>query len=318
MSERFLVTGVLGCLGAWTARMLVAEDAEVVGLDLGTDARRLHEIMDKAEVSRVSLVQGDITARAELERVLDEREITHVIHLAALQIPFCRADPSLGATVNVVGTVNVFEAVKARRERIAAPIVFASSAALFGPADAGRAEHDEQADAHPATHYGVYKQANEGSARIYWQDEGVPSLGLRPYNVFGPARDQGVTAEPTHAMAAAARGDGYHIDYGGRLLFNYTADVARALVAMSRSGHEGAAVCNMPGSLADMGEVVAAIEAAAPAAAGRITHADTRLPLPEELATGRLAEIVGPVHVTPLTEAVRETVEHFRRREETS
>ncbi len=49
--------------------------------------------------------------------------------------------------------------------------------------------------------------------------------------MYGPARDQGVTAEPTHAMKAAARGDGYHIPYGGRLTFNYTADVARAFVA---------------------------------------------------------------------------------------
>jgi nucleoside-diphosphate-sugar epimerase len=159
----------------------------------------------------------------------------------------------------------------------------------------------------------VYKQANEGHARIYWQDEQLPSLGLRPYNVYGPARDQGVTAEPTHAMAAAARGEGYHIDYGGRLMFNYTADVARALVAMSRSGYEGASVFNMPGSVAHMRDVVSAIEAAAPAVVGKITFADTPLPLPEELATGGLAEVVGPVKVTPLADAVRETVEHFRR-----
>jgi nucleoside-diphosphate-sugar epimerase len=313
VSERVLVTGVLGCLGAWTARALLEDGAEVVGLDLGSDARRLHEIMDEGEVSRLTLVSADVTEKAGFERVLDEHAVTHVIHLAALQIPFCRADPALGAAVNVVGTVNVFEAVKARRDRIAGPIVFASSAALFGPADAP-AQRDEQADAHPATHYGVYKQANEGNARIYWQDERVPSLGLRPYNVFGPARDQGVTAEPTHAMAAAARGDGYHIDYGGRLVFNYTADVGRTLVAMSRSSFAGAAVFNMPGSVAHMSEVVAAIEAAAPDAAGKITFDDTPLPLPEELAAEGLADVIGPVRVTPLADAVRETVEHFRRR----
>ncbi len=312
MSERFLVTGVLGCLGAWTARVLLEEGAEVIGLDLGSDPRRLHEIMSERDVSRVPLVRGDVMKKDDLERALDEHEITHVIHLAALQIPFCREDPALGAAVNVLGTVNAFEAVKARRDRIAGPIVYASSAALYGAADADRAVSDENADAHPSTHYGVYKQANEGSARIYWQDERVPSLGLRPYNVFGPARDQGITAEPTHAMAAAARGEGYHIDYGGRLVFNYTADVARALVRMSRSSFEGATVFNMPGSFAHMSEVVASIEAAAPNVVGKVTFDDRQLPLPEEMATGGLAATVGTVQVTPLADAVRETVEHFR------
>ncbi len=313
MPERFLVTGVHGCLGAWTSRLLLEEGAAVVGFDLGSEPRRLHELMPPEQVGRIALVQGDVTRKDDLERALDEHEITHVIHLAALQIPFCREDPALGALVNVVGTVNVFEAVKRRRERIAGPVVYASSAAYFGPDDGERALADEAAFSRPATHYGVYKQANEGNARIYWQDEGVPSLGLRPYNVYGPARDQGITAEPTFAMKAAARGEGYHLTYGGRLTFNYTADTARAFIQMSRSGYEGAAVFNMPGTVAHMSELVAAIEAAAPEVAGKITFDDTPLPLPAAMAVGGLEQAVGAVTVTPLRDAVRETVEHFRR-----
>jgi nucleoside-diphosphate-sugar epimerase len=314
MEERFLVTGVLGCLGAWTARTLLREHAVVVGLDLGSDPRRLLEITDPGELERVRLVQGDVTQLSDVEHVLDAQAITNVIHLAALQIPFCREDPALGALVNVVGTVNVFEAVKRRRERITAPIVYASSAALYGAVDAQRAAADESADARPSTHYGVYKQANEGGARIYWQDEAIPSIGLRPYNVYGPARDQGITAEPTHAMKAAARGEGYHIPYGDRLVFNYTADVAHAIVASSRSGYAGASVFNIPGTVAHMREVVAAIEAAAPAVAGRVTFEDSALALPAELAVGGLAATVGELPVTPLDDAVAATVEHFRAR----
>ena len=73
-------------------------------------------------------VTGNIAELDALERALDEHGITNVIHLAALQIPACRADPPLGARVNVVGTVNVFEAVKRRLERMA-PVVYASSIA---------------------------------------------------------------------------------------------------------------------------------------------------------------------------------------------
>ena len=311
-SERFLVTGVLGCLGAWTTRLLVEEGADVVGLDLGDDPRRLRELMPE-QLGAVTLVQGDVTGLSALEQALDEHEITNVIHLAALQIPFCRENPPLGAAVNVLGTVNVLEAVKRRLDRISAPVVYASSAAYFGEGDAARATSNEDADSRPSTHYGVYKQANEGNARIYWQDERVPSLGLRPYNVYGPARDQGITAEPTHAMKAAAGGRGYHINYGGSVTYNHAADVARALVAMSRTPFTGSAVFNMPGTVAHMSEVVAAIEAAAPDVAGEITFDDVQLPLPPEMATGGLAAAIGDVVVTPLAEGVRQTVEHYRR-----
>ncbi|MCC6223429.1 MAG: NAD(P)-dependent oxidoreductase [Thermoleophilia bacterium] len=308
-----LVTGALGCLGAWTIRELHREGTPVVGFDLGTDAYRLRELMDAGDVAALTLARGDITSRDELARVLDEHEITHVIHLAALQIPFCRADPIRGALVNVVGTLNVLEAVKERRERIAGPVVYASSAAYWGLSDAEAAASHEAARSRPDTHYGVYKQANEGNARIYWQDAGLSSLGLRPANVYGPARDQGVTSEPTHAMRAAARGEGYHINYGGRTVFNYTADVARALVRMSRAAFEGAAAFNMPGTPGHMRELVAAIEAAAPDVAGRITFDDTPLPVPADLATDGLAGVIGAVELTPLPDAVRATVEHFRR-----
>lgn len=316
--ERFLVTGVLGCLGAWTARVLLEDGAQVVGLDLGSDARRLREIMSDEQLARVELVQGDVTVKDGLARLLDERAITNVIHLAALQIPFCREDPALGALVNVVGTVNAFEAVKTRRHRLAGPLVYASSAALYGAADRETATIDEQADGHPTTHYGVYKQANEGNAWVYWHDEGVASIGLRPFNVYGPARDQGVTADPTHAMKAAAQGERYHIKYGGRVLFNYTADIARMVVASSRSRFEGAAVFNTPGTVAHMRELVAAIEAAAPEAAGSVTFEETPLAMPEQLATGGLAQAIGPIDVTSLEAGVAATIEHFRRSAETA
>jgi len=311
--ERVLVTGALGCLGAWTACALLRAGADVVGFDLGSDPSRLHEVMEPEEVARVKLVQGDVTHGDDLARVLDSEAVTRVIHLAALQIPFCRADPVRGALVNVVGTVNVFEAVKERRDRISGPVVYASSAALYGESDAERAAAAEDADARPSTHYGVYKQANEGSARIYWRDEQLPSIGLRPYNVYGPARDQGVTAEPTHAMRAAARGAGYHINYGGTLTFNYTEDVARALVLASGSTLAGAAVFNVPGTVAHMREIVAAIEAAVPEVAGAITFDDAELPLPPTLAVGGLERAVGPVPVTPLPDAVAATIARFRR-----
>ena len=66
--------------------------------------------------------------------MLDDHAITNVIHLAALQVPFCRADPPLGAQVNVTGTVNVFEAVKRRGAGMVA-VVYTGSIGMFSPSD---------------------------------------------------------------------------------------------------------------------------------------------------------------------------------------
>jgi nucleoside-diphosphate-sugar epimerase len=307
--SRWLVTGALGCIGAWTIKTLVAQGEEVVGYDLGEDASRLALVMSPIELAGVQLEQGDITELMSLERVLDVHEVTRVIHLAALQVPFCRADPALGARVNVVGTVNVFEAVKRRRDRIPG-VVWASSAAVYSDTDPTPAP--EAGGTRPATHYGVYKLANEGTARIYWADDGVASTGLRLYVVYGAGRDQGLTSTPTQAMAAAARGEGFEISYGGTAQYDYAPDAARAFVQAGKELRQGAEVYNFPGIVAPMPEVVAAIESAAPDIAGRITWVETPLAFPEALEAKGLEAAIGPLHRTPLADGVRETVELLR------
>jgi nucleoside-diphosphate-sugar epimerase len=294
--ERFLVTGALGCIGAWTTTLLAREGTGVVAFDLesGSD-HRLRELASPAEIEAVTRVAGDVTDLGALERALAEHEITHVVHLAALQVPFCRADPPLGAHVNVVGTVNVFEA--ARRYGLASTLAYASSAAVY----------DRHGDRAPETIYGVTKLANEGTARIYAQDHAVASVGLRPFSVYGPARDQGVTAEPTHAMKAAARGEPYRISFGGRTELHFAPDVARGFIAAARSPAAGASTYDFPGRSVHMRDVVAAIEAAAPASAGLVTFEDIALPFPEELPGPRF-----DVPVTPLTDGVQATIGHFR------
>ena len=113
--------------------------------------------------------------------------------------------------MNVLGTVVVFEAVKARRDRIPG-LAYASSTAVYNAADPSPAP--ESGGTSPTTLYGIYKLANEGTARVFWADDGVASIGIRPYVVYGPGRDQGLTSGPTLAMAAAARGEPYEIGYG--------------------------------------------------------------------------------------------------------
>jgi UDP-glucuronate 4-epimerase len=293
--ERFLVTGALGCIGAWTASLLVREGVPVTAFDLGANDSRLRLIALPEEVEQIAFVRGDITDLDALQRTLEEHEITNVIHLAALQVPFCRADPPLGARVNVVGTVNVFEAVKRRGLRTT--VAYASSAAVY----------DERGNIAPKTLYGVYKAANEETARVYGADD-VQSIGLRPFSVYGPGRDQGLTSTPTLAMFAAARGEPYRISFGGRTQFHYAPDVAAAFIQASRTPRESAEVYELGGPSVHMSELVRAIETAAPEAAGTITFDDTALPFPERLPGEEF-----DLQQTPLEDGVRRTIDVFRK-----
>ena len=310
MEERFLVTGALGCIGAWVVRNLVQAGAPVAVFDLASDPHRLRLIMSPDEVARVRFITGDITDLAALEKALGDTGTTNLIHLAALQVPFCRADPPLGARVNVVGTVNAFEAAK--RARLAR-LVYASSFAVYGLSEEypeGRV--DDTAMLRPNSHYGVYKQANEGTARIYWQDDGIASLAFRPYTVYGPGRDQGMTSSPTKAMLAAAAGQSYHIPFGGRGLFQYADDVAKAFIQASRAAVTGAGVYNLHGSGAHMREIVAAIEAANPASQGRITFDEKPLALAEDAEPAHLPPELRQLPETALSVGVAQTIEIFK------
>jgi UDP-glucuronate 4-epimerase len=305
--ERFLITGALGCIGAWLCAQLVGEDIPVVVYDLGTNTERLELVMSEDELDRLTIISGDVTDLAQLERAIADHGITRIVHLAAMLLPLVKADPPRGAAVNVVGTTNVFEAAKRHGVR---GVAYASSAAVYGPAAGPRVEDAGE----PTSLYGVFKLANEGTARVFFEDDGIGSVGLRPYVVYGPGRDHGLTADPTLAMAAAARGEAYAMRWGGRCQLQYAADAARIFIAAARAEHEGAAAFNLGGPSSHMSEVVAAIDAVAPEMSGRITFDDVQLPFPKEMESGGLEEVIGPIAWTPLEEGTRETIEHYRAR----
>src|SRR5438093_3908595 len=133
-TERFLVTGALGCIGAWTVRRLVHEGVPVWTYDLPGEPRRLRLIMDEPALAQVHFVEGDIADQERFERAVADNGVTHIVHLAALQIPFVRADPVQGARVNVVGTAIVFETAKRHAQQVQG-LAYASSIAVYGPPD---------------------------------------------------------------------------------------------------------------------------------------------------------------------------------------
>ena len=309
-TDRFLVTGAMGCIGAWTVRNLVKAGVQVATLDQTQNFKRLGLLLTPEEIAQVQVWKGDVSNLGDVRAIFEAAQPTHVIHLAALQLPFCKADPVRGAQVNVVGTVNIFEVAK---EFGLKKLVFASTTAVYGTADEydpGPLSHDTPLK--PRSHYGVYKQANEGTARVYWLEDGISSIGLRPYTVYGAGRDQGMTSTPTKAMLAAALGHPYHISFGGRCAFQYGDDTGKIFIQAALTDFQGAETFNIGGESNSVAEVIAAIEKAAPEMRGQITFNDVPLPFPEEADNQALSAVLGPLPFTPLEQGVADTIQIFR------
>lgn len=306
----YLVTGSMGCIGAWTLYHLVKAGKEVISFDLSENRSRLNLLLTPEEQTAITFIKGDLTDFIQVLETCKSQQITHIIHLAALQVPFCRANPILGSQVNVVGTVNIFEAAR----QIGLPhVAFASSMAVYGPSsDYPPGLLAEDAPFAPRTLYGVYKVANEGTAKIYWQDHNISSIVLRPYTVYGVGRDQGMTSEPTKAMLAAAAGKPHHIGFGGKMQFHFASDAALQFIEAAErpveQPAEGAHGFNLGGDVVDVAEVVAIIQGIKPGVS--ITHAEAALPFSDGAAAPSYAAYTR-VPVTPLTEGIQQTLTHF-------
>ncbi|MDQ2682685.1 MAG: NAD-dependent epimerase/dehydratase family protein [Chloroflexota bacterium] len=312
MADKFLIIGALGCIGAWTARRLLDEGVDVVAYDLPGDPHRLKLIMPDEQVDKITFVEGDVTDQAGLEAAVKNNDITHIIHLAALQVPSVRANPVLGMKVNVVGTTIVFEVAKQFAGQVQS-VAYASSVAVYGPASeylGGPIAFDSPLL--PTTLYGVTKEANEWTAKIYWRDYKVRSVGVRPAYVYGPGRDVGMTSTPTKAMLAAAAGQPYHISFGGTGFFQHADDVAKSLIQAARSSVNGAPTFNLGGTKVSIEQAIEAITAAAPESEGTITAETNQLPFPDEYDGAPLDAAIGTVGWRSFAEGTKQTIEHFR------
>jgi nucleoside-diphosphate-sugar epimerase len=124
-----------------------------------------------------------------------------------------------------------------------------------------------------------------------------------------------MTSTPTKAMLAAAVGRPYHISFGGTAVYHHADDAAAVFIKAARTSPSAteAPVYNLGGNTATMSEIVAGINAAAPAMAGQITFEALQLATPTAIDDSALNTALGPIRWRPLAEGVQQTVEHLRR-----
>jgi len=293
-----LVTGAGGCIGSWTLAILTRSGVPCVAFDLTDDRRRPSLILDPEEAAALTWETGDIADGARLMDIVERHGIRSIIHLAGLQVPFCKANPAAGARVNVEGTIHVLEVARHASIRRTA---YASSTAALGMPPGGP---------YLATLYGAYKLANEHTAKVYWQDWQVASVGIRPNIVYGVARDQGMTSKCTVALLSAMLGQPYEIPYSGSTSWLYAGEAAAAFIAaISRDG-DGAYDFSLNGACET-------VEAGMEIVAGLVPEADVAvsgkpLPFPPDLDDAPIRAHVGDYPSISVSDGITATHRAFQ------
>ena len=294
-----LVTGAGGCIGSWALALLVRAGVPVVAFDLSAEKRRPKLLLSQDELAEVTWLTGDVADTELVAGLVADHEICAIIHLAALQVPFCKANPVSGAKANVVGTVNVFEAARHAGVR---RLVYASSIAAHSMLPGA-----------PwlATLYGAYKICDEMVGRCYFQDYGVPSVGIRPGVVYGVGRDQGLTSKTTVAILAAAAGRPYTIPFRGAVSALHAGEVAAAFIAAVAKEREDAVVFDHNGVPTSVEDWISQLREIAPAA--KLDMTGEALPFPADLSDEPIRAHLGEFGRVALDEGMRATYDAFER-----
>ena len=172
----YAITGGAGFIGSHLADDLLADGHEVRVLDDLSTGRRSQ--VD----SRCDLIVADVCDAAALTRLLHGADA--VFHLAAIaSVVRSNEDPCGTNRINLGGTIAVLDAA---RRAGCIPVVYASSAAVYG--NQSGSAHEAMVPA-PRSAYGADKFGSEMHAGIAFSVHGVPTLGVRFFNVYGPRQD---------------------------------------------------------------------------------------------------------------------------------
>jgi UDP-glucose 4-epimerase len=187
MTRRYFITGGAGFIGSSVASRVLATQSVVIYDNLARNAMQ-HTLRGDHENLRV--IEGDVLDAERLSAAVLEARPTHIVHCAAVAgIDTVVKRPVSTLLVNVLGTVNLLRAAQALRnvERI---VVFSTSE-VFGPQAYQSSELDSAvigAVGEARWSYAVSKLVGEHLALAYHTEFGMPTVVLRPFNVYGPGQ----------------------------------------------------------------------------------------------------------------------------------
>ena len=196
-----LITGGTGQIGSFLCQSLLRSDEEVIIYDVKPNMENIKGFKD-----RVRLVEGDILDRNQMLETIRKYGVKTVYHLAAVVGIESRENPVKSASVNCLGTANVFEACSlADVERV----VFTSSSAVIGRPDSYQKSVVTEDDVPhcPPDPYSATKIMNEVFGQHYYSRFGLKTLCLRISAGWGPGRYVGFTGVFNDMIRKLARGE---------------------------------------------------------------------------------------------------------------
>ena len=292
---KIIIFGGCGFLGSWIVRAFLKKGYSVSIFDLKIQKELLCHVIGE-EINKIKFINGDITNFDQVQEATNNMD--HVINLAGLMTPDCSSNPILGAKVNLLGSINVFEALKKNNIKF---LVYASSAGVFGQKD--------NYYPFPETHYGAYKLAVEGVARAYFNEAGISSVGIRPYVIYGPGREVGGTAGVTLACKAAKQGDSYTVNFSGKAGFVYVEDVADLVEMSIAQIPSGALTFNINGITADVRDFINLITKNIPLS--DIGIKGNPLSIVDEIRGNEPSNIFKKFKYTSLEDGIKRTIDFY-------
>ena len=293
--KKIIIFGGCGFLGSWIVKSFLLKGYNVSIFDLKIQKELLSYDIGK-DINKIKFIQGDITNYDQVQEATSKMD--HVINLAGLMTPDCSSNPILGAKVNVLGSINVFEALKKNNIKF---LVYASSAGVFGQKD--------KYNPFPETHYGAYKLAVEGVARAYFNEANISSVGIRPYVIYGPGREIGGTAGVTLACKAAKQGYNYTINFSGKAGFVFVEDVTNLVERLIDKAPIGALTMNINGITTSVENFVSIIKKIIPDA--KVKFNGKSLNVVEEILGGGPSKIFYDFKYTSLDYGINKTINFY-------
>ena len=279
-NEVFLITPGQSFLGAWMTRSLLESGARFVVLDSRPRNDLLAQIVPPELLAAAPRVFSRRTDAASLAEILEKHRVTQVVDLRALEEPTSKLEPRRSSFEDLLQAV-------ALRQGAVASLVYAL-------ADEGSVEVD--------------------AARRILGEGGPAAIGVRVQGLLGVGLESGPLSEASRAVKAAVLARLYTLPFAGTLEVSYVEDVARTILALSRSRPEEPLRLSAPRQAVAVEELLAAIEHAVPECVGKIlafgVEAESEFSLAESEIDALLGDNAPPL--TPIAECVARMATHFR------
>lgn len=258
----YLITGGTGFLGSYITKQLLEQGENVVLMSRSAPkANSMSEILTPEQIAKAVYAQGDVQDLDRIIEICKENSVDIIIHPASLLLADCEKDPIAAVRINIIGTLNIFEAARACGIK---RVVWASSNSAIGNAynpDSVNKANAISPDAHhnPVTIYGKIKDYNEFMTKFYNERYGTEFIALR-YNVlYGKGRRRGGANYIKSMLNDPALGIPSVCDYGDDSPnLCYIEDAARATVLACKAPYKRYVynISGTPIALADLREYV--------------------------------------------------------------